>query len=39
MKISRKHAMCEGVNTFFGKSNAYTRTRMMGQFHAMGMVG
>ena len=31
--------MCEGVNTFFGKSNAYTRARMMGQFHAMGMVG
>ena len=39
MKISRKHAICEGVNTFFGKSNAYTRARMMGQFHAMGMVG
>ncbi|MCI6295065.1 MAG: hypothetical protein MR605_04815, partial [Bacteroidales bacterium] len=39
MKFSRKHAMCEGVNTFFGKSNAYTRARMMGQFHAMGMVG
>ena len=35
----QKHAMCEGVNTFFGKSNAYTRARMMGQFHAMGMVG
>ena len=31
--------MCEGVNTFFGKSNAYTRAHMMGQFHAMGMVG
>ena len=39
MKISRKHTMCEGVNAFFGKSNAYTRARMMGQFHAMGMVG
>ena len=39
MKISRKHTMCEGVNTFFGKSNAYTRARMMGQFHTMGVVG
>ncbi|MCI6295198.1 MAG: hypothetical protein MR605_05515 [Bacteroidales bacterium] len=39
MKISRKHTMCEGVNAFFGKSNTYTRARMMGQIHAMGMVG
>ena len=39
MKISRKHAMCEGVNTFFGKSNAYTRARKKGQIHTMGMVG
>ena len=31
--------MCEGVNAFFGKSNTYTRARMMGQIHAMGMVG
>ena len=31
--------MCEGVNTFFGKSNAYTRARKKGQIHAMGMVG
>ncbi|MDY4557551.1 MAG: hypothetical protein SPE09_02645 [Alloprevotella sp.] len=39
MKISRKHAMCEGVNTFFGKSNAYTRARKKGQIHVMYMVG
>ena len=39
MKISRKHTMCEGVNTFFGKSNAYTRARKKGQIHTMGMVG
>ena len=39
MKISRKHAMCEGVNTFFRKSNAYTRAHMMGQIHTMGVVG
>ena len=31
--------MCEGVNTFFGKSNAYTRARKKGQIHVMGMVG
>ena len=31
--------MCEGVNTFFGKSNAYTRARKKGQIHTMGMVG
>ena len=31
--------MCEGVNTFFGKSNAYTRARMKGQIHVMYMVG
>ena len=31
--------MCEGVNTFFGKSNAYTRARKKGQIHAMYMVG
>ena len=39
MKISRKHAMCEGVNTFFGKSNAYTCARKKGKIHTMGMVG
>ena len=39
MKISRKHTMCEGVNTFFGKSNAYTRARKKGQIHVMYMVG
>ncbi|MCI6294847.1 MAG: hypothetical protein MR605_03710 [Bacteroidales bacterium] len=39
MKISRKHAPCEGVNTFFGKSNAYTRARKKGQIHVMYMVG
>ena len=39
MKINRKHTMCEGVNTFFGKSNAYTRARKKGQIHTMGMVG
>ena len=38
MKINRKHTTCEGVNAFFGKSNTYTRARMMGQIHAMGMV-
>ena len=31
--------MCEGVNTFFGKSNAYTRARKKGQIHTTGMVG
>ena len=31
--------MCEEVNTFFGKSNAYTRARKKGQIHTMGMVG
>ena len=31
--------MCEGVNTFFGKSNAYTRARKKGQIHVMYMVG
>ena len=31
--------MCEGVNTFFGKSNAYTCARKKGQIHVMGMVG
>ena len=31
--------MCEGVNTFFGKSNTYTRARMMRQIHVMYMVG
>ena len=31
--------MCEGVNTFFGKSNAYTRARKKGQIHVMGVVG
>lgn len=39
MKISRKHTMCEGVNTFFRKSNAYTRARKKGQIHVMYMVG
>ena len=39
MKISRKYAPCEGVNTFFGKSNAYTRARKKGQIHVMGVVG
>ncbi|MDY4557821.1 MAG: hypothetical protein SPE09_04060 [Alloprevotella sp.] len=39
MKISRKHAMCEGVNTFFRKSYAYTRARKKGKIHTMGMVG
>ena len=39
MKISRKYAPCEGVNTFFGKSNSYTRARKKGQIHVMGMVG
>ena len=39
MKISRKHAPCEGVNTFFRKSNSYTRARKKGQIHTMGMVG
>ncbi|MCI7050551.1 MAG: hypothetical protein MR971_03200 [Bacteroidales bacterium] len=39
MKISRKYAPCEGVNTFFGKSNTYTRARKKGQIHVMGMVG
>ena len=31
--------MCEGVNTFFGKSNAYTRARKKGQIHVMYMGG
>ena len=39
LKISRKHTMCEGVNTFFGKSNAYTCARKKGKIHTMGMVG
>ncbi|MDD6731126.1 MAG: hypothetical protein PUE17_00500 [Bacteroidales bacterium] len=39
MKISRKYAPCEGVNTFFGKSNSYTRAHKKGQIHTMGMVG
>ena len=39
MKISRKHAPCEGVNSFFRKSYAYTRARKKGQIHTMGMVG
>ena len=39
MKISRKYAPCEGVNTFFGKSNSYTRARKKEQIHVMGMVG
>ena len=39
MKFNRKRALCEGVNTFFGKSNAYSRARKKGQIHVMYMVG